>query len=301
MARDRILHQERVLAAVVLGALIAPGAWAARAGKMADSTPLIRPDAPVKISPARPAEPPLSEINQHLSKAPYQNAQREELLLHWFEDEGCTANRLKEEPVTPGQPPNVICTLRGQSDSVIVVAGHTDHVKKGMGVLDDWSGASLLPSLYAALRSRPGRHTFVFIGFSEEERGLVGSKCFVRELTADKRRRIRAMINLECLGLTATKVWSDHADPRLLRGLLYMASRLHLQVAGIDLEDVGRDDAESFRKTGIATITFHSLTRRTIHIMHSPQDQLSAINLADYDQSYRLIAAYLAYLDQILP
>ena len=30
-------------------------------------------------------------------------------------------------------------------------------------------------------------------------------------------------------------------------------------------------------------------------------DKLDAINLADYYQSYRLLAAYLAYLDTALP
>jgi Iap family predicted aminopeptidase len=242
--------------------------------------------------------PTLLEVNQRLHDAPYSNTEREALLRRWFKASGCRV--LTEQVVSDGHPPNIICLLKGKSSSLVVVGGHSDHVKRGMGVVDDWSGASMLPSLFQDLNVRPRNHSFMFIGFTEEEKGLVGSAFFVRHLSETQKDRIRAMVNLECLGLAPPEVWSDHADPRLLSGLFYVARRLGIPVRGIDLENIGRDDAESFRKAAIPTITIHSLTQSTIHIMHSPQDEFSAVDISDYDEAYRLVAAYLAYLDSAL-
>ena len=47
-------------------------------------------------------------------------------------------------------------------------------------------------------------------------------------------------------------------------------------------------------------ITLHSITQGTLRILHSPRDQMSAVNFADYYNAYRLVALYLDYLDQKL-
>ena len=46
---------------------------------------------------------------------------------------------------------------------------HFDHVSAGDGVVDNWSGASFLPSLYPAVKNEPPKHTYIFIGFTDEE------------------------------------------------------------------------------------------------------------------------------------
>jgi Iap family predicted aminopeptidase len=145
------------------------------------------------------------------------------------------------------------------------------------------------------------KHTFVFIGFTEEEKGLVGSRFYVRHMPASENRKIEAMVNLECLGLAPPEVWSDHAAPRLLSGLFLVAHRIQVPLRGVDLERIGRDDAMSFRHAGLPTITIHSLTQSTIHVMHTPRDTYAAIHLGWYVESYHLVAAYLAYLDRTLP
>ena len=63
-------------------------------------------------------------------------------------------------------------------------------------MVDDWSGVSLLPSLFQALRGRPREHTYVFVAFGAEERGLVGSSLYVRSLAPEQKALIRAFVNL---------------------------------------------------------------------------------------------------------
>jgi len=66
----------------------------------------------------------------------------------------------------------------------------------------------------------------------------------------------------------------------------------------MDVEKIGESDEESFRQHKVPTITLHSLTQNTIEVLHSPQDNYKAVHFDDYYESYRLVSAYLALLDQ---
>lgn len=83
--------------------------------------------------------------------------------------------QLVELPVKHTPAPNVACTIPGESSRVIIVGAHFDYVERGKGVVDNWSGASMLPSLLEAIAKEPRRHTYLLIGFTDEEQGLVGS------------------------------------------------------------------------------------------------------------------------------
>ena len=180
------------------------------------------------------------------------------------------------------------------------MGAHFDHVETGQGVVDNWSGASLLPSLFESLQAEPHRHTFVFIGFTDEEKGLVGSEQYVKQLTPWERSKIRAMVNLDSLGLSSTKVWLSRADKGLAQALNNVAHSMKLPLAAVNVDQVGLSDSESFSKRDIPSLTIHSVTQETYPILHSSQDTLAAIHMDDYYATYRLVAAYLSYLDQKL-
>ncbi len=237
-------------------------------------------------------------IAKRLQEAPKKNTDREIELDKMFREAGCQPS---EEPVEDLPQPNVVCVLPGASDSVIVVGAHFDHVEEGDGIVDDWSGASLLPSLYESLAGQPRSHTFIFVGFAGEEKGMVGSDFYVKHLTPEQRKQIAAMVNLECLGLTATKVWTSHSESQLVHLLLAEAQSLHLPLQGVDVERVGTTDSESFAAYKIPRITIHSVTQETLPVLHSKKDNLNAVHEDLYYDSYRLIAPYLVLLDQQLP
>ena len=68
----------------------------------------------------------------------------------------------------------------------------------------------------------------------------------------------------------------------------------------MNVERVGATDSEQFARRGIPRITIHSLMQNTLHILHTPGDNLSALRLDDYYDSYHLMVAYLAYIDTML-
>ena len=233
-------------------------------------------------------------IESRLQKNAHTNREREAELKALFTEAGCGS--LTERRV-PKLLPNVVCVLPGETDSTIIVGAHYDKVENGDGVVDNWSGASLLPSLFESLHGQPRRHTFIFVGFSSEEEGLLGSKYYVSHMTPQERAKTEAMINMDSLGLTPTKVWVSHSDATLLSDLEHVAQQFKLPLEGVNVEEVGTADSESFARKKIPRITIHSVTQDTLPVLHSDRDNMDAIKPKDYYDSYKLIAAYLVYLD----
>ena len=63
---------------------------------------------------------------------------------------------------------------------------------------------------------------------------------------------------------------------------------------------VGRSDSDSFQDKKVPSLNIPSLTNETFPILHTVKDQMAAIRMPEYYDSYRLITAYLAYLDAVL-
>jgi len=243
---------------------------------------------------------PRAVIEKRLKSFADDDDRREEIIHRLLAQSGCEKGKLSEKPVRADLPPNVFCALPGETPEVILVGAHTDKVEAGEGVVDNWSGASLLPSLLFSLNGQRRHHTFIFVGFAAEEKGMVGSASYAEHLTPEQRARIQAMVNMDSLGLAPTEVWASHADKTLLDALFTVAAQTRLPVSILNVDGLGSTDSESFASYHIPRITLHSVTPQTMKLLHSPGDTIAAIKMDDYYDSYRLIAEYLAYLDDVL-
>jgi len=245
-----------------------------------------------KLTVTLAAEPILqSRLNAGL--VPYK--ERQQTIVNLFTEAGC---KVDLQPVM-GKANNVICTLPGTNPEPILVGAHLDFVDKGQGIIDDWSGTSMLVSLYQALKNVPRKHTFIFIAFAKEEDGLVGSTKYVTVLDRPQRSAVRAFVNLECLGTGPTKLWIHRSTPELIDDIAYVAAQLKIPLSGVDVDRVGDDDTHPFKDARIPVITIHSITQETWPYLHSKRDRMDAIQLQNYSESYRLVAFFLAYLDSI--
>jgi Iap family predicted aminopeptidase len=236
-------------------------------------------------------------VEQRLKSYKGNDSEREATIKNLFQSAGCPAEKLVEQPVKGLKQSNVICILPGNTDSTIVVGAHFDHVAAGDGVVDNWSGASMLPSLYEALKTDLRKHTFIFVAFAGEEKGLVGSRFYVSNLTPVQQKKIDAMVNMDTLGLGPTEVWVSRSDQKLVSALHGMALGLKLPLTGVNVDGVGISDEESFIHDKIPTITIHSLTKGTIRVLHNSRDNYDAVHFDDYYNSYRLLSGYLVLLD----
>ena len=191
--------------------------------------------------------------------------------------------------------------MPGETDDSILVGAHFDFVDEhgGRGVVDNWSGSSLLPSLFESLKNVSRHHSFVFVGFTNEEKGLVGSRYYVQQLTKEEVRKITAMINLDSLGTSTTKFELDRGDKKLANDLALVALNFKQPLNVVNVHRVGRSDSDSFEDRHIPTLNIHSITNETWPILHSRRDQLEAIDEVAYYDTYRLLTRYLAYLDSL--
>jgi hypothetical protein len=122
----------------------------------------------------------------------------------------------------------------------------------------------------------------------------------VKQLAPEEKSSIRAMVNVDSLGLSDTKVWVSRADKALVTAAAGVANSLNLPLAPVNVDKVGDSDSRPFVDTKIPSIDFHSVTQITLPILHSSRDTISAIRLPEYENSYALLIAYLAYLDATL-
>jgi Iap family predicted aminopeptidase len=249
---------------------------------------------PIRFSPVEK-----EVVLARFQDVPQKNAERQQKIKALFAEVGC-GELVVEQKLKHSNYSNVICRLPGETDEVIIVGAHFDKVAHGTGAIDNWSGASLLASLYQSLIRTKRHHTFLFISFCEEELGMVGSEFYASQMTREDIAKTEAMINLDTLGLSPTKVWVHHADKNLVAALAVVSKALQYPASEMDVERVGSSDSESFAGKHIPRITIHSLTQKTLPILHSDNDTPKQLHPDEYYDTYRLMSGYLAYLDETL-
>ena len=237
------------------------------------------------------------EMEQRLRSAPARNQQRQAAIGVMFRSAGCPAESLQMRPLNHSEFSNVVCTVAGTGPDVIVVGGHFDHSKAGDGIIDNWSGASMVANLIQSLGSETRRHTFVFAAFAEEEAGLLGAQAFARALSTPDLEHVKAMVNMDSLGLGPPVVWRSRASPNLFDAAQAVAAAIQFHLDVVDMDSAAESDSEPFSQRKISVIDFHSVHPDTMHILHSKEDSFEAVQMEGYADSFRIIAKFLAWID----
>ena len=108
---------------------------------------------------------------------------------------------------------NVIGFIDNKADQTIVIGAHYDHLGYGgegslfreeekaihNGADDNASGVALMLNLASKLKNTNTSNNYLFLAFSGEEMGLLGSNYFVKNATIP-REKINYMINMDMVG-----------------------------------------------------------------------------------------------------
>jgi hypothetical protein len=234
-------------------------------------------------------------VLERMKAIPETNAARALKLKELFSEAGCNGNSLIEQKVDGVDTPNIICRLGPEEGDAVIVGAHYDRNSSTQRPLDNWSGASILPALYQSLRSRKRSHSFIFVAFADSGANAVGAEFYVNHLARERLDHAEAMINVDALGLSPTKVWSAHSDKDLVHSLMVMVYALKLSASQIDIAAAGTTDSDPFASRHIPQITIHSLTQQNVTTGATTQFRPN-----NYYDTYRLLCGYLAYLDQTL-
>ncbi|MGY8909702.1 MAG: M28 family peptidase [Flavobacteriales bacterium] len=108
---------------------------------------------------------------------------------------------------------NILGFLNNNAENTIIIGAHYDHLGFGgegslyrdsikaihNGADDNASGVAVLLNLAAKLKTKNTNNNYLFMGFSGEEMGLLGSNYFVKNPTIDI-KKISYMINMDMVG-----------------------------------------------------------------------------------------------------
>lgn len=232
-------------------------------------------------------------IAKRLRTAVRDNQERLTILERLFAEAGCSAT-LRRQPIPTSDVPNVICTLPGRDSRKILVTAHFDLLGPGLGIGDNWASSTLLPSLYQALAADTGRaHTVVFVGFSDEEKGLVGAKAYLQQMSAEERRSVVALINMDGIGMTPPRVWDTKSNAALLARADRVARSLAMSLPRLSLDGSGAMDSFVFHEAGIPVLSLHGLAPHTFGIPHTRSDDYSAVDPDVLYAAFRFVRALI--------
>jgi Zn-dependent M28 family amino/carboxypeptidase len=185
---------------------------------------------------------------------------------------------------------NVVARPPGTDACDTVTGGHFDSVPTTDGADDNASGtaAVLETARIVAARSLPGAHCFVLFG--AEEFGLFGSRNFVQSLSDDEVNGLRAMINLDVVGLPQDLELIGSDDLIAQAGLI--ADGLGLPSKPSFVPNGAGSDHLSFINAGIPAVFFY----RHDPLIHTPEDAIGRISPDSLAQTAEVAAALLAEL-----
>lgn len=175
---------------------------------------------------------------------------------------------------------NVVCDIKGQSDKTIVFTAHYDSTWLSKGSYDNATGTIGLLKLAEYFRENRPYHNLRFVFCGSEERGLLGSKAYVKQ-HHDELENMMLCINLDMIGSTMGRFEACvSAETALVNYLSYMACE-----EGVSLhtyQDVYSSDSTPFADSGVPSLSFARNTNVTpIHCRHDTCDSLSLVQIKD--------------------
>jgi hypothetical protein len=210
--------------------------------------------------------------------------------------------------VNGSQSTNVVARRVGTGKApraAVLVTAHLDSVNQegtptspAPGADDDGSGSAGVIEIARALKDVTSADDLVFVHFGGEEQGLVGSRHFVRSLSPSQRSRVRAVVNMDMIGMLNTPNATVLLEGRplsqaMLDGLAAAASR-YTSLAVETSVNAANSDHVSFLDKGIPAVLTIEGADSTNDDIHSARDTLDRINFDLALEILRMNTAFVA-------
>ena len=206
---------------------------------------------------------------------------------------------------------NIAAYIDNKAKYTVVLGAHYDHLGYGEdgnslyagkqrqihnGADDNASGTAALLHLAAWVKKNKLRHyNYLFVNFSGEELGLLGSKAFAKEEGIDS-THIAYMLNMDMVGRL-----NDSTRALTIGGIGTSPSWNDLPALGnkqfkinIDSAGIGPSDHSSFYTKGIPVLFFFTGSH---HDYHKPSDDADKINYAGEVEVIHFMQDIVARMD----
>lgn len=140
----------------------------------------------------------------------------------------------------------------GDTNQVIMAGSHLDSVTSGPGINDNGSGsAAVLEAALTVARTnyKPTKH-LRFAWWGAEERGLVGSRYYVNNLSTANRDRISGYLNFDMIGSPNPGYFVYDDDPAIEKTFKDYFAGIGVATE-IETEGDGRSDHAPFKSAGV--------------------------------------------------
>ena len=204
---------------------------------------------------------------------------------------------------------NVIAYLDNKSENTVVIGAHYDHLGMGgegslyregpaihNGADDNASGVAMMLHLADSLQKKdsPKNNNYLFIAFSGEEEGLLGSNYFVKNPTIDT-KKVTYMLNMDMVGRLNSEstlaVYGVGTSPILKQTVNANAGDLNI----VENESgVGPSDHTSFYLADIPVLHFFTGQHEDYH---KPSDDTEKVNYAGMEMVSNYILSIIKDLD----
>ena len=177
----------------------------------------------------------------------------------------------------PGHSQNVVAELPGEGDEWIVLTAHYDSTPLSRGAYDNLSGCiGLLEILEAMAKKGPARRGLRFVFCGSEERGLLGSKAYVRQHETEL-EKIALNVNLDMIGSVMGKfIACCSAETALVDYLRYMGAELSFGIA--PRQGVYSSDSTPFADQGVPAVSFARIAPPSQATIHNRYDTAAVLS-----------------------
>ena len=181
-----------------------------------------------------------------------------------------TARITVEQEEYQGESHNVVAELPGLTDEWIVLTAHFDTVPLSRGSYDNMSGCIGLLYILEALKGRKYRYGLRFVFCGSEERGLLGSKAYVRDHEQEL-AKIALNINLDMIGTYMGRfIARVSAEDALVSYVSYLGAELGFGIA--PRQGVYSSDSTPFADKGVPALSFARIAGPNQAVIHNRYD-----------------------------
>src|ERR1051325_8216655 len=193
---------------------------------------------------------------------------------------------------------NVVVRKPLKSPETLVIGAHYDKTPEGCGAIDNWTGIVTMAHIYHSLKDVPTQKTLIFIAFGKEEKGLLGSKAWGRNVKKEDADQYCAMINIDSLGMAAPQVLENLSSKPLVNRAADLAQRMKMPFSKFSIHGAGAD-SESFIAKKIPALTISAISNGGGGGLHTSNDQAAKVNPASLYLGYRLALGLIAELNGV--
>ncbi|MCK5130210.1 MAG: Zn-dependent exopeptidase M28 [Clostridiales bacterium] len=173
---------------------------------------------------------------------------------------------------------NVLVEIKGTEfpDEKIAIVAHYDSTPNTPGVYDNGAGSVIIMEMLRYYTKYPPKRTVQFMWFGAEERGLLGSKAYIKK-NKKKLKKLKLVINVDMAGaILGEEKAMVTADISLKNMIDYLANEVGHSI--LTTQQVYSSDSTPFAYKGIPAVSFARFGAAGAIFTHSRNDVLDYIS-----------------------